>query len=144
MTADLPTQLAATHARAFPDDPWSVDTFATWLSRPGTLMTGDARSFVLGHVAADEAEILTLATDPAQRKKGLARAALVSFCAEARERGARRAFLEVASDNHAARALYAAAGFEQVGRRPGYYARAGAPAADALVLAADLQIPPKI
>ena len=144
MTADLPAQLAATHARAFPDDPWSADTFATWLSRPGTLMTGDARSFVLGHVASDEAEILSLATDPALRRTGLARAALASFCAEAWKRGARRVCLEVASDNHAARALYAAAGFEQVGLRRGYYARAGAPAADALVLATDLRIPPKI
>jgi ribosomal-protein-alanine N-acetyltransferase len=40
---------------------------------------------------------------------------------EARRRGAVEAFLEVRVDNEAARALYARAGFAQVGLRRGYY-----------------------
>ncbi len=51
--------------------------------------------------------------------------------------GAVTMFLEVASTNTPARALYAAAGFVRVGRRAHYYAHGG----DALVLRADL-IPP--
>ena len=48
-------------------------------------------------------------------------------------------FLEVAEDNRAARALYAAAGFASVGRRPAYYARPGAAdAVAALILRRDL------
>jgi ribosomal-protein-alanine N-acetyltransferase len=43
-------------------------------------------------------------------------------------------FLEVAADNTAARALYAAAGYQQVGQRRGYYAGG----IDALVLARPL------
>ena len=43
-------------------------------------------------------------------------------------------FLEVASDNAAARALYAKAGFIQTGLRPAYYLRTTGPAADALTL----------
>jgi len=48
--------------------------------------------------------------------------------------GARRLLLEVASGDAAARALYAGAGFVEVGRRTRYYPR-GAVAEDALVLA---------
>jgi ribosomal-protein-alanine N-acetyltransferase len=42
--------------------------------------------------------------------------------------------LEVSANNEAARALYARAGFVEVGRRPRYYASG----ADALVLRLDL------
>ena len=48
--------------------------------------------------------------------------------------GAVTAFLEVAHDNGPALALYGQSGFEPVGRRPAYYARAAGLAADALVL----------
>jgi ribosomal-protein-alanine N-acetyltransferase len=43
-------------------------------------------------------------------------------------------FLEVAADNKAANALYAGAGFVQVGERRGYYPDGG----DALVLRLDI------
>ena len=48
---------------------------------------------------------------------------------DARARGASEAFLEVAEDNRAARALYARGGWAPVGRRPGYYG-----GGDALIL----------
>ena len=47
-------------------------------------------------------------------------------------------FLEVAEDNIAALALYHRAGFAAVGRRRGYYHRAGAAPVDAQVLRLDL------
>jgi ribosomal-protein-alanine N-acetyltransferase len=53
---------------------------------------------------------------------------------EAARRGARRIYLEVAEDNAAARALYAAEGFEPIGRRRGYYARREGPAVDAITM----------
>ncbi len=46
--------------------------------------------------------------------------------------------LEVAEDNHAAQALYAATGFDRVGRRPGYDRQPGGAAVAALVLRRDL------
>jgi ribosomal-protein-alanine N-acetyltransferase len=58
---------------------------------------------------------------------------LAALVDEARRRGARALFLEVADDNTAARRLYAARGFVQVGRRANYYRRA-AGLVDALVL----------
>jgi ribosomal-protein-alanine N-acetyltransferase len=48
--------------------------------------------------------------------------------------GAARMFLEVADDNAAALALYAALGFTQVGVRPRYYERGDGMWGDARVL----------
>ena len=130
-----PEALAHLHASAFTEDrPWSAAEFASLLSLPGTLLLGDARAFLLGRIVLDEAEVLTLATDPAHRRQGLAGLLLAQFEEEARARGAAHAFLEVAEDNAAARALYEGRGYREVGRRPAYYARPRAPVA-ALVLA---------
>ncbi|MFB9148494.1 GNAT family N-acetyltransferase [Roseovarius ramblicola] len=131
-----PETLAATHTRAFAGQGrnWSAVEFAALLDSPHVFVVGDARAFALGRAIADEAELLTLATDPAHRRTGLARAALAAFEAEARARGAQRGFLEVAADNAAARALYAAARWHGCACRPGYYPRADAEAVDALVM----------
>lgn len=133
-----PEALARLHASAFAQDrPWTAAEFASLLSFPGSLLLGDARAVLLGRVTLDEAEILTLATDPAHRRQGLAATLLARFEAEARARGAARAFLEVAEDNAPARALYEGRGYRGVGRRPAYYARPGAPVA-ALVLSREI------
>ncbi|TNC73020.1 GNAT family N-acetyltransferase [Rubellimicrobium roseum] len=135
-----PEALARLHAAAFDSDrPWSAAEFASLLGLPGTVLLGDDRAFLLGRVTLDEAEVLTVATDPAHRRRGLAAALLARFEAEARTRGAERAFLEVAEDNAPARALYANRGYAQVGRRPGYYPRNGAVPAAALVLSRPLR-----
>lgn len=94
--------------------------------------------FALCRRMADEAELLLLAVRPADRGRGLG-AALVEHCAaEARARGANRLLLEVRSSNSAL-ALYAEAGFAEVGRRPAYYRGAGGALHDALTLARRLE-----
>jgi ribosomal-protein-alanine N-acetyltransferase len=134
-----PDQMAATHAAAFAQDrPWSAAEFADFLAQRLCFVTGDPRCFALVRVLADEAELLTLATDPEHQRRGLARAVMAGWMAEAGRRGAARAWLEVAADNAAAVALYAAMGFAVRGRRRGYYRRHGLPAVDALVMACDL------
>jgi len=140
-----PEALASTHARAFAgvDRGWSSAEFAALLQGPGVFTVGDDRAFALGRVTADEAELLTLVTDPGARRQGRGRAALDAFEAAARARGAARAFLEVAEDNAAARGLYAAAGWEIIARRAAYYPRPAAPAADALVLAKPFGVEPR-
>jgi len=128
-----PDEMAACHARAFAGQgrAWSMAEFAGLLESPLVFAVGDARAFALGRVIADEAELLTLACDPAHRRKGLGRARLAGFEAEARARGAVTAFLEVAADNLPAHALYEAADYAEVARRAGYYARG---TVDALIL----------
>lgn len=117
-----PDELAATHARAFATTRgWSASEFGALLASPGTILVGTPTAFVLGRVTVDEAEILTLAADPAHQRQGLARVALAGFEAKASAAGARTIFLEVAEDNDAAKALYACAGYVRIGRRPRYY-----------------------
>lgn len=126
--------LAALHATAF-DRPWGEAEIAALLATPRVVALAEpGAGFVMVRAVADEAEILTLAVVPAARRRGLGRRLVEAAAAWAESAGAASLFLEVAEDNVAARALYAATGFAEAGRRPGYYARAGAAAVDALVL----------
>lgn len=130
-----PETLAAIHCAAFRDSrPWSAQEFASLLASDHCFLIHDDQSFALGRAIADEAELLTLATAPAARRQGRARARLAAFEDMARARGATSAFLEVAADNMAAQALYARAGYAETARRKGYYARPDGPAVDALIL----------
>jgi ribosomal-protein-alanine N-acetyltransferase len=137
-TADAPA-LAALHAAAFaPAERWGADAIGLMLDLPGVFgLHIPGAGFVLARVAADEAEILTLAVVPAARRRGHAGALLACAMAAAVLRGAAAMFLEVSEQNAAARALYAAAGFAEAGRRRRYYPDG----ADALVLRRDLAVP---
>jgi [ribosomal protein S18]-alanine N-acetyltransferase len=126
-----PALLAAVHAAAFPPaEAWSAEAIAALLATPGCFALGDAEAFVLARVAADEAEILTLAVRPAARRRGLAAGLMARAAATAAAHGARVLWLEVSAQNDAALGLYRALGFVEAGRRPRYYADG----ADALVL----------
>ena len=128
--------LAALHGASFPpQDAWGPDALRLMLEMPGAfgLLAAEA-GFILARVAADEAEILTLAVHPAARRQGLAMALLETTALAAAARGAAALFLEVSAGNAAAQALYAAAGFAEVGRRRRYYPDGS----DALVLKLDL------
>ncbi len=83
----------------------------------------------------DEAELLTLATDPDRQRNGYGTTCLKTFEAQAIIRGANRAFLEVDSENEGALRLYQTAGFETVALRKGYYALSGGRRSDAIVMA---------
>jgi ribosomal-protein-alanine N-acetyltransferase len=131
-----PENMARCHARAFGGrgQAWSARDIADLLSSPTVFPVGDARCFALGRVVAGEAELLTLACDPAHQGQGLGRACLTDFEAEAQARGGHEVFLEVAEDNIPAQALYLRAGYTRTARRKAYYPRQGADTVDALVL----------
>ena len=150
-----PEALAALHARAFTRTPrpWSAGEFADLLALPSTelVLPPEPRpggpegrggppldGFALGQIAGPEATLLTLAVDPDRRRRGLGRALLRTLEARAAGRGAEEMFLEVAADNDAAQALYAALGYRLAGTRPRYYLRAGRSPVDTLVLRRDL------
>lgn len=77
----------------------------------------------LQQLAADEAEILMVAVAPAEQGRGLGRRLIARHLSRLAARGVRRVFLEVDEGNEPALRLYTRAGFMQVGRRPGYYAK---------------------
>jgi ribosomal-protein-alanine N-acetyltransferase len=136
--------LARLHGASF-NEAWDADSFLRLIQRPGAFAflggnaaATDLQSFILIQIAADESEILSIATLPAARRSGLAHALVTQAAAEAAKRAATTMFLEVAEDNLAALALYHNFGFTAQGRRRGYYIRSGPPPADALILRAQL------
>lgn len=136
-----PEALARVHARAMTAPrPWNAEEFASLLAQNRIILAGGARAFALGGLAGDDVEILTIATDPACRRRGLGRQVLADLHRMAAGRGAVRAFLEVSEANGAARALYESAGYEPVGCRSRYY-RTAEGWQDALVLARALPDP---
>jgi ribosomal-protein-alanine N-acetyltransferase len=139
--ADLP-QVAALHASCF-SDAWNVRELHNLLATGNVfclMAAGDEpQGFVLIRTAADEAEILSLGVAPHARRQGVARALVRAGGTEAFARGARRLFLEVNVNNAAACTLYRRLGFDEMGRRKGYYSEAGG-AEDAMILARTLPI----
>lgn len=131
-----PAEAAALHAACFSAaEAWGAEAIALMLELPGAFgVLRPGAGFVLARVAADEAEILTLAVVPAARRAGLGANLLAEAMAGARARGAVALFLEVSEGNQAARTLYAICGFAEVGRRRRYYTGG----VDALVLRRDL------
>ncbi|MFS3134204.1 ribosomal protein S18-alanine N-acetyltransferase [Gluconacetobacter sacchari] len=121
--------LATLHGATFPPaECWDEAAMAAVLAMPGVMVglgrSGDApmpAGFVIGRVAADEAEILTLAVAGTARRRGLGRALLDWLAGQVAARGAARLILEVSEGNEAARALYRGAGFTEIGRRRAYY-----------------------
>ena len=134
---DLPA-VAALHARCF-DEPWRPELIGRIARAPGGFGLlwrngSEPLGFVLGRSNGARAEVLSLGVAPAVRQRGVARALMNAAIDRVSWRGLRTLYLEVAEDNDAALRLYRALGFAQVGRRPRYYARPEAEAADALTL----------
>jgi len=131
-----PESLARLHARCFTSPPpWSSAAFAALMAdrQVFLLLEGEA-GFLLGRAVAGEAELLTLAVAPQARRQGLGRRLVGRFLDQGRRRGACTALLEVSVDNRPAQALYRAAGFAEVGRRPGYCRSGTGAPLDALIL----------
>jgi ribosomal-protein-alanine N-acetyltransferase len=120
--------LARLHALAL-DRGWGESDYAASLAMPAIRAwvspVGDPQGFVLVSKVGAEIEVLMLAVAPLARRQGLARALLGAALAQAKV-----AFLDVATDNHAAIALYRGLGFVEIGRRLRYYTNG----ADALAL----------
>ena len=143
MTVDDVTAAAAIEAESSPS-PWSADLFAgeftvpeqsrAWLVAVDS--SGSTRAltevvvgfcgllFVPGPDPSGppvEAHVMNIAVAPARRRAGIARRLLTEALRLAAGRGADTVTLEVRASNDAARALYEATGFRDVGARPGYY-----------------------
>ncbi len=134
-TTMTPAAMARLHAACFTSPrPWSEAEIADLLTVPLVFAITESGGFAMGRAVVGEAELLTLAVDPGQRRQGIGAALVSGFLTEAKARKADRAFLEVNPDNAPAISLYLKAGFTVSGRRRGYYHPPTGPALDALIM----------
>jgi ribosomal-protein-alanine N-acetyltransferase len=130
--------LEVVHRHCF-DEGWTASSLTALLTDPLMVSLVSRKrdaivGFVLCRVLLDEAEVFSLAVEPASRRNGVARRMLTVVCDEARRRGAGSLVLEVAADNSAARALYAGFGLREVAVRHGYYTRDDNSTVDGLIM----------
>ncbi|WP_421725462.1 GNAT family N-acetyltransferase [Bauldia sp.] len=135
--------LADIHGETFPRA-WSADEFAALLADTAVFGLGARRQglfwparlvgFVLMRLAADEAEVLTIAVRAGRQGRGFGRLLMDEALRQLYRDRIDACFLEVDRDNQAAVHLYQRLGFETVGERKGYYYRPDGPAGAALVM----------
>ncbi len=137
-------RLAAIHASAFAR-PWSTLDFERLMAERGVIAdglflgrAGKPAGFALSRIVLDEAEILTVAVAPEARGKGHARPLLVHHLDALSRRGVTRVHLEVEEGNGPAIAVYRRLGFQETGRRDGYYQKADGTRVSALTMALSL------
>ena len=133
---------------AFPEDAWSVGMFWSELAEAGSRhyvvaedtgarggRPGTDEPRIVGYAGllagAGEAEVLTIAVDPAKAGRGLGARLLTELMREAARRRCDEVVLEVRVDNERAQKLYQRFGFVGIGVRRGYYQPANV---DALVM----------
>lgn len=130
--------IEALEAVSFPE-PWSRRLLAEELRYAHALVlvaekAGAVVGFATFRRVADESELLRVAVSPSARNRGVARRLVAAGLDELRRRGVTRCHLEVRPANTPARALYRRLGFQETGRRKGYYADGS----DALLLCREL------
>lgn len=132
--------IAALHARLF-DPAWDAESICRLIEHPAAAaFVAQVREpkaivgFVIGQIAADQAEILSIGVAPEWQRRGIARQMVEGLIRASRRAEVDCLFLEVAADNAAAIPLYEGLGFTVAARRKGYYARPGGQPVDALVL----------
>ena len=125
-------ELERLHALCFPHKPWSAADFAD-LKKSGCDIVASQNGFIVYRAIAPEAELITIGVHPDARRSGIAATMIELMVRDLAARGVKKVFLEVAENNHPARALYERHGFTVVGRRPKYY-----DGIDAILMARDL------
>ncbi len=127
--------VAALEAAVMGTDAWNETLVADELGRADRVwwaayaadpkMPLSAEALLVGYaggwVVDGDLQILKVGVDPAWRRHGIARVLLARVADDARNLGARTSSLEVRAANAGAQALYAALGYETLGRRPRYY-----------------------
>ena len=134
--------LAQIHAASFHRG-WGEGEFENMLSERNTLvhrlrMGRKVIGFSVSRIAADEAEILSIAVAQSHRGRGLSNNLLLTHLGHLAGRGVRTVFLEVEENNQPARRLYKRAGFAVAGRRERYYRQASGEPLNALLMRRDL------
>ena len=123
----------------FPDDAWTPEMFAAEFAQPASrrlYLVAEEENALIGYAGmmftgGPQADVVTLAVDPAHWGHGTGTALLTALLNEAGNRGCTEVLLEVREDNPRARRLYLRHGFTEVGVRRSYYQPSGV---DAVVM----------
>ena len=124
--------------------PWTRGNFIDSLAagyHAWTLRAGDGHllGYYLALQGVAEMHLLNIAVAPSQQGRGHARRMLDALRTLAQSEGCEQIWLEVRESNARARAVYAAYGFTQTGRRRAYYPAAGGQREDAMLMSLGLQ-----
>jgi len=136
--ADMP-RILALEQELFPEDAWTPDMFAAEYGQPASrrlYLVAEEGGTLIGYAGmmfsgGPQADVVTLAVEPARWGRGTGTALLAALVDEAARRGCTDVLLEVREDNPRARRLYLRQGFTEAGIRRGYYQPSGV---DALVM----------
>jgi [ribosomal protein S18]-alanine N-acetyltransferase len=127
----------------FPEDAWTPEMFAAEFAQPPSrrlYLVAEEGNALIGYAGmmftgGPQADVVTLAVDPAHWGQGTGTTLLNALVDEAGRRGCAEVLLEVREDNPRARQLYLRDGFTEVGIRHGYYQPSGV---DAVVMRKEL------
>ena len=129
-------QIAAFHATCFTNSEkrYSEKSMLFFLKKPLYHIFYNHISLAIIQVTGEEAEIITLAVESKQRKKGIGLEILKSIIIYLEGLDIKKLFLEVATTNKIALKLYHKVGFITCGFRKGYYGQGTNKKADATVM----------
>jgi ribosomal-protein-alanine N-acetyltransferase len=135
-------KLAQLHGASFHRG-WGEGEFEGMLTERNTLvhrlrLGRKIIGFAVSRMAADEAEILSIAVAAGHRGRGLSRDLLLTHLGHLAGRGVRTVFLEVEENNQPARRLYDRTGFAVAGRRERYYREPNGEQLNAVLMRRDL------
>ena len=134
-----PDELAAIHASSFiTPRPWFSAEIADILAAPTTHLFTAPHGFAITRIAGPEAELLTIAVDPAHRRLRIGKTLMDTLITHAKSAGVEEMFLEVAANNEAAQKLYQFCGFTQRATRKDYYTEPNGQKISAIVMAMQL------
>jgi len=130
--ADMPG-IMALEQELFPEDAWTAEMFASEFAQAASrrlYLVAEEGDTLIGYAGmmftgGPQADVVTLAVDPAHWGRGTGSALLTALLDEAGNRGCTEVLLEVREDNPRARQLYLRHGFTEVGIRRGYYQPSG-------------------
>jgi [ribosomal protein S18]-alanine N-acetyltransferase len=131
--------IMALEQELFPEDAWTPEMFAAEFAQPPSrrlYLVAEAGNALVGYAGmmfsgGTQADVVTLAVNPARWGEGTGTALLTALIDEADKRGYQEVLLEVREDNPRARQLYLRHGFTEIGIRRGYYQPSGV---DAVVM----------
>ncbi len=116
-------ELAKIHSASFSyaPRPWSAEEFESLLASANNKLFSEAGGFAIFRFSGPEAELLTIAVDPAFRRQGIAKRLIISGQESAKSAGVQEIFLEVSTENPEAKSLYDQFGYEVLAIRENYF-----------------------